>query len=338
VNQFVNAQNLEIGGHTDAGRRDHNEDTFLIDRDIGLVIVADGVGGHQSGEVASRLTCEVLPREIAAGADLNKAIDKANTEVIEAVRTGEGKPGMGSTVVAVLMTEAGYELAWVGDSRVYLWDGKLSLLTRDHSLVEVQLASGQISMEEARNHPRKNVILQAVGLQQEDNLDIGSNAGRLAPGNCLLLCSDGITDPLDNEQLCQLLSGKTTAQETCRRMIDTALQCGGRDNATAVLIVNNGPPQATAQGSGPADVVWVYDPETGDVKGLPDVTMRANNHGVTSTQTQVQRVKPSTATPAVAMDDAGRKTDTGRRARKLKYFWLVALFGTLAMGLAYSLC
>ena len=332
MNQSVDTQYLEIGGHTDLGQRKHNEDTFLTDPELGLIIVADGVGGHQAGEVASSLTCEVLQREIAAGSNLSKAISVANTEAIEAVKSGRGKTGMGSTVVAVLMTENSYELAWVGDSRAYLWDGKLSLLTRDHSLVEAQLASGQISMEEARNHPRKNVILQAVGLQREGNLDIGTNFGQLAPGSCLLLCSDGISDPLDNQQLCQLLSGKTTAEETCRRMIDTALQCGGRDNATAVLIVHKGPPQATLQGSGPA-VVWVYDPETGDLEGLPDVTIRT----ISNTQTQVHRVKPSAATPAVTMADAGEKIDAGRRTRRSRYFWLIALLGTLAIGLVYSL-
>jgi serine/threonine protein phosphatase PrpC len=337
VNQFVDAQHLEIGGHTDMGQRRHNEDTFLTDHELGLIIVADGVGGHQAGEVASSLTCEVLQREIAAGANLSKAISLANTEAIEAVKSGRGKTGMGSTVVAALMTENGYELAWVGDSRAYLWDGKLSLLTRDHSLVEAQLASGQITMEEARNHPRKNVILQAVGLQQEDNLNIGTNLGQLAPGSCLLLCSDGITDPLDNEQLCQLLSAKTTAQEICRRMIDTALQCGGKDNATAVLIVHNGTPQATPQVTGPAEVVWVYDPETGSLEGLPDQTISSTSTETADTQTPIQRVKPSTAIAVVTNHDAGEKIDTGRRARRSRYFWLFALLGTLAIGLVYSL-
>jgi hypothetical protein len=114
-------------------------------------------------------------------------------------------------------------------------------------------------------------------------------------------------------------------------MIDSALQCGGRDNATAVLIVHNGPPQTTVKASKPVDVVWVYDPKTGDLEGLPDITIRSTNHGVTSTQTQVQSVKPSTATPVVTTDNAGR------HARRSRYFWLIALLGTLAIGLVYSL-
>jgi PPM family protein phosphatase len=272
MNPIVAVEHLEIGGHTDKGRRERNEDTYLIDRELGLSIVADGVGGHQSGEIASLLTCEVIKREIAAGSRLRAAIDRANTEVIDAVRTGRGKAGMGSTVVAVLMADNSYELAWVGDSRIYLWDGKLHLLTRDHSFVEAQRASGQISLQEARIHPRRHVILQAVGSQATGNLDIGTNSGELAPNTCLLLCSDGITDPLDDEQLCQLLSHRTTTDETCQRIVTMALRCGGSDNATAVLIAHDGIPEDPPRIMAPAQVVWVYDPVTAKYEGLPAVT------------------------------------------------------------------
>lgn len=338
MNPFVSLQNLEIGGHTDVGRRNHNEDTFLIDRELGLVIVADGVGGHHSGEVASALTCEVIRREISAGSNLTQAIDRANGEVIAAVHTGKGKPGMGSTVVACLITKTGYELAWVGDSRAYLWDGKLSLLTRDHSFVEAQLASGQISLEEARTHPRRNVILQAVGLQTDGQLDIGTNCGQLAPKSCLLLCSDGITDPLDSAQLSQLLGLRTTPDETCQQMVDTALQCGGRDNTTAVLIDGNGIPTDTPQVAAPASVVWVYNPETGVYDGLPDVTMAHPTDAITGVQKQIQRVKPGSANSALPLDSAtGENTGADRRSGAWRTFWLALLFGTLAIGVTYAL-
>lgn len=273
MNPFVDVQHLEIGGHSDVGRRERNEDIYLIDRELGLIVVADGLGGHQCGDIASRLTCEVLQREIGAGSDLRTAIHRANADVLEAVDAGRGKAGMGSTVVAVLLTEQGYELAWVGDSRIYLWNGKLHLLTRDHSLVEAQLASGQISLEEARTHPRRHVILQAVGLQVTGKLDIGINSGKLDPNSCLLLCSDGITDPLDSEQLCQLLSHRTSADETCQRIVTMALQCGGSDNATAVLIAHNGIPEDPSRSMAPAQVVWVYDPVTAKYEGLSDFTL-----------------------------------------------------------------
>lgn|GEM_PF-233353 len=337
MNPFVDAEHLDIGGHSDVGRREHNEDTYLIDRELGLIIVADGVGGHQCGEVASAITCEVMQREIAAGSGLIRAINRANTEVLDAVRTGRGKAGMGSTVVAVLMTENGYELAWVGDSRVYLWDGRLSLLTRDHSYVETQLASGQISLEEARTHPRRHVILQAVGSQASGNLDIGSNAGQLALNSCLLLCSDGITDPLDSAQLCQLLGHRTTAVELCQRMVNTALQCGGRDNATAVLIAYNGIAEDPRRVLAPDQVVWVYDPVTAQYEGLPAITLRNSDHTTGIVQTPVQRVKPDPASPVLPPETASAgKLDTDRRAAMWRYFWLAALFGTTALGFAWS--
>ncbi len=353
MNPFVDARNLEFGGHTEKGARERNEDTYLIDRELGLAVLADGVGGHQCGEVASAITCAVLQREIAAGANLGTAIQRANTEVIAAVHSGEGKPGMAATVVAVHMTAHGYELAWVGDSRIYLWDGKLSLLTRDHSLVATELDSGRISLEEARTHPRRNVILQAVGSQATGHLDVGRNFGQLAPNSCLLLCSDGITDPLDSAQLCQLLSHRTGADETCERMVNRALQCGGTDNATAVLIAYNGtayepprrmPPEWVAPDRVAPDwvapdwVVWVYDPDTASYTGLPDVTLRNGDQGSDALTTEILRVQPGSATsvrsPAIAL--AARMEGYGR-GREWRYALLAALFGALAAGLAYLL-
>jgi PPM family protein phosphatase len=316
VNPFVDARNLEIGGHTDKGWRERNEDTFLIDLELGLVVLADGMGGHQCGDVASAITCEAIQREVAAGVDLVTAVQRANTAVLEAARSGRGQPGMGSTVVAVHLTARGYELAWAGDSRIYLWDGKLSLLTRDHSLVQAQLASGRISLEEARTHPRRHVILQAVGTAAQ--LDVGRNGGELAPNSCLLLCSDGITDPLDSAQLCELLSHRTAADETCERMVNMALQCGGKDNATAVLIACNSPaddpPRRMAPDRvAPDQVVWVYDPATARYTGLPDLASRG---------------------PGQNSDFEMTPTRPGRGWH---YGLLAALLGTLAAGVAYVL-
>ncbi len=337
MNRFVAAEHLDIGGYSDVGQREQNEDTYLIDRELGLVIVADGIGGHQCGEVASAITCAVIQREIAAGATLATAITRANNEVINAVHSGSGKPGMGSTVIAVLLTPGGYELAWVGDSRIYLWDGKLSLLTRDHSLVQSQLASGQISMEEARTHPHRHVILQAVGSQAAGQLEIGTNAGRLSPNSCLLLCSDGITDPLDSAQLCQVLRCSATADETCERLVTMALQCGGKDNATALLIayrgVANDPPQPMA----PDQVVWVYDPATSTYAGLPDRTVRHVDYKVEIERSPVQHSKPTPARPLLSPARAVTgESDTDRRSATWRFFWLTTLLGTLAVAVVWS--
>jgi len=263
-------------GATDVGRREHNEDAFFVDDTLGLMVVADGVGGHQAGEVASQVTCEVLARDVQRVGDLEGAIRRANLEVRDAVTAGRGKAGMATTVVAAQFDGPRYELAWVGDSRAYLWDGQLKLLTRDHSYVEALLEKGQITFAEARHHPRKNVIVQAIGLQDEDKLRVGSNSGQLKVGDLLVLCSDGLSDVVDCDHLAAILARDEPLQQRCRELVQTAVQNGGRDNVTVVLIqmAANG---TVEEGVGTGaevplepNVVWRYDPATGDYHGLPE--------------------------------------------------------------------
>ncbi len=323
----IDASDLETSGYTDVGKRKHNEDAFLIDRDLGLYVVADGVGGHHSGEVASALTIEVIQREIAAGNDLDTAIQLANQAVIEGVESGKGKTGMATTVVAVKLAGTRFEVAWIGDSRAYLWDGKLTLLTRDHSFVEAQLAAGKITLEEARVHPRRHVILQAIGLQVEGRLNVGHNSGELADGNCLLLCSDGVTDPLDNEQLSHLLGRDTPLEQTCDSLVRTALQCGGKDNATAIALAYRRDAGTDIQPGTADEVVWVYNPESGEYEGLPDATPEINLE-----ETQVMRIRPSAAEPTETAGDA-HEGGIG-----WPYIWGVAIVGTaLGLALVYAL-
>lgn len=261
-------------GETDVGRREHNEDAFLIDHDLGLVVVADGVGGHQAGEVASQVTCEVLARDVHAEGDLESAIRSANLEVRDAVAGGRGKAGMATTVVAAQLIGARYQLAWVGDSRAYLWDGQLKLLTRDHSFVEALLEKGQITFEEARRHPRKNVIVQAIGLQEEDKLRVGINQGELLPGQILILCSDGLSDVLDCDRLASVLALDQPLEERCRTLVQAAVEQGGRDNVTLVLVeglTGNGAEATVTTTALEPEVVWRYDPASGEYHGLPEL-------------------------------------------------------------------
>lgn len=323
---------FQFAGHSDVGRRKHNEDAFLIDPDLGLIVVADGVGGHHSGEVASALTIEVLRREVAAGSDLSSAIQLANTEVKEGVESGQGKTGMATTVVALRLTGDEFEVAWVGDSRAYLWDGHLKLLTRDHSYVEAQLAAGQITLEEARTHPRRHVILQAIGLQSEGKVKIGSNSGRLGAGNILLLCSDGVTDPLDNEQLSHLIGRGAPAQDTSTSLVNTALQCGGKDNSTAVIVQYK--PDAQSEPGTAAKIVWAFDPDTKKYEGLPDATPERAESGVNLDETQVMRVRASPA----GNNSSAETTEGHKGATGWQYIWLTAIIGsTLAIALVYLL-
>jgi serine/threonine protein phosphatase PrpC len=255
-------------GATHVGQRRHNEDAFLLDPQLGLAVVADGVGGHQAGEVASAITCEVIQREVAAGHSIADGIRAANREVMSAVALGRGKAGMASTVVVAQFRGADYELAWVGDSRAYLWDGQLRLLTRDHSYVQTLLAKGQITLAQARNHPRKNVIVQAVGLQEDDKLEVGINRGRLSPGQLLLLCSDGLSDVLDSPAMVEILRERQSVRAVCEQLVETAVQSGGRDNITVILLPGSDAAGAVVRRP---EVIWSFDPATGDYSGLPEL-------------------------------------------------------------------
>lgn len=359
-------QPWRAAGETHVGRREHNEDALLIEPATGLVMVADGVGGHQAGEVASQITCEVLARELAAGKDLESAIRQANREVRQAVDSGRGKSGMATTVVAAQFDGTAYQLCWVGDSRAYLWDGQLKLLTRDHSYVEALLEQGQITFEEARSHPRKNVIVQAIGLQDEDKLRVGGNRGNLPPGAVLVLCSDGLSDVLDCDRLAALLGSGESLQARSEALVQAAVEAGGRDNVTVVLVELDSDPDAvfgegasdTAAGSsaaegvaaeGEPEVVWRYDPATGDYHGLPELVQPGLPSGdgaaesVPARAAQRQRVRPKSVEStqlmsADAMDELrqeAQKQYRPSRGRRRLWLLLTVLLGAL-LGYWYS--
>ena len=250
---------------TDVGRRSHNEDAYIVHPDVGLVVVADGVGGHDAGEVASAITCETIVDQIGRGVALVDAVRAANLAVMRAVTEGRGRQNMASTVVAMKFDGADYEVAWVGDSRAYLWDGCLKLITQDHSLMETLLSRGEITREEARVHPQRNVIVQAIGLQAENDLRVDYNAGTLLDGQILLLCSDGMSDVLENETIVNILTGEGDLQERCQRLVSQSIEEGGKDNSTVVLVAGSLPLQGEPQ---VPNAVWRYDPETGQVMGL----------------------------------------------------------------------
>jgi serine/threonine protein phosphatase PrpC len=253
-------------GHTDVGQRSHNEDALHINADTGVMIVADGVGGHPAGDVASNITCSVISREVAAGVSLTDAIRSSHREVMQAVAAGRGSPGMATTVVAAHFDGPDYRIAWVGDSRAYLWDGQLKLLTQDHSFVQSLLTSGQITLEQAREHPRRNVIVQAIGLQSDDELQVDENQGTLCRGQLLLLCSDGLTDVVDSGPMTEILAAGAPLQATCDALVAAALQAGGKDNISVVLVAGLSNTDVTEL-LGPK-VFWTFDPLSGQYSGL----------------------------------------------------------------------
>lgn len=246
-------------GATHFGKRSHNEDAYFIDDTLGLYIVADGVGGQDAGEIASQIVCDVIADRVRAGEALYDAVRDAHFAIANAVSRGEGRPGMASTVVALLIRGDLYEIAWLGDSRAYLWDGQLKLLSRDHSLVETLLSQGEIGLDEARSHPKKNVILAALG-GGDINIPIGQNAGVLRSGTKFMLCSDGLTDVVEPKRIAKYFVDGIAVDKIAEYLVEDAVAANGRDNITAIVVDVASSPNEGSQQQDHADVVRTYDP------------------------------------------------------------------------------
>jgi len=242
-------------GLTDVGRRRiANEDAFLVDDGLGLYVVADGMGGHAAGEVASHEAVDTVHGMVKRGRDALDAIaagDLSETAVHRAIRVIESavqaatymvfaiaqnepeQQGMGTTLSALALVGNHGVTAQVGDSRVYLVrDGRAQALTEDHTLVAWQLKQGIISAEEALVSPHKNVITRAVG--SRDYVQVDTGFFDVQPGDTFLLCSDGLHGYLDDDEIPQIIDlGATIA---VRRFIELANERGGRDNITAVVV------------------------------------------------------------------------------------------------------
>lgn len=228
---------------TDVGLlRDNNEDAVLSNPKLGLWLVADGMGGHAAGEVASEITSTIINRSLAAGQSLVEAINAAHNAVLEASRDGSGKYGMGSTVVALRSLDGRFQIAWVGDSRAYLWSNRdndgysLQQLTVDHSYVQMLYQSGIISLEEMANHPEKNVITQCLGSTELTQLKVDLLEDKWHKNDWILLCSDGLTDTVSDQQICDILNHSTNPDSAVAALVQAALGNGGKDNVSVIVV------------------------------------------------------------------------------------------------------
>lgn len=226
-----------LGTHT-GWVRELNEDSHLALPKLGLWVIADGMGGHEAGEVASGITILEIARTIEQGMPLSEAIESAHRAIQIAALQGAGAADMGSTVVAVKIDGLRYEIAWVGDSRAYLWNGTLHQLTTDHSYVQMLLNAGLITENEIPGHPSRNVISQALGVGGIDtaNIKIDSVSGELDENDALLLCSDGLSGEVTDDGIASILSETIGNQARVDRLISAALDAGGKDNVTVIVL------------------------------------------------------------------------------------------------------
>ena len=228
------------GQGTHTGKvRPHNEDSYLIDTELNLGILADGMGGHEGGEIASQIVVGAVRDEVRSGKPLAEALIRAHKAVLGAVKDGKGRSGMGSTAIAVRFSDGNFEVVWVGDSRGYLWhEGTLIQLTTDHSLVQQLVEQGEITAEEAMVHPQRNYITQALGMSELHRLEVGQVKGKFSPGQQLLLCSDGLSGELSKHEIADILGLDISEQQKVDLLIQRALDNGGSDNITAVLFAS----------------------------------------------------------------------------------------------------
>jgi protein phosphatase len=227
-------------GMSHAGRiRDLNEDRYLVKADSGVFAVADGMGGHDAGEIASTSIVEHL-KSIgipSSAPDLRARFEDrvtlANRE-IRAISASRKAGTIGSTLAALLAFEHQYACMWAGDSRIYiLRDGRFSQLSRDHTEVQDLLDKGLLSPAEAENWPRRNVITRAIGAMEDPMLDIAH--GKIQPDDRFLICSDGLTAHVSDDEIRDTLAARS-AQEACKALIDLTLERGATDNVTVVIV------------------------------------------------------------------------------------------------------
>jgi len=243
---------IEMAGVTDTGlQREHNEDSLFALASHGLALVSDGMGGHQAGEVASRIAIDTMSRRLvefidasgdesrsgdAYARELVAAIEAANSQVLEVSVQRPECYGMGATVVAACFYDGQFVVAHLGDSRMYrLRGGQLETLTEDHSLVQEFVRHGVMSMEEARAALNKNLITRALGVHEQPEPDVVH--GELSEGDVYLLCSDGLSDVVPEELVIRVLDAPEVGlDDAAEELVRAANANGGPDNITVVLV------------------------------------------------------------------------------------------------------
>jgi protein phosphatase len=255
ISFLVGRNRIRFAGKTDVGQvRAHNEDNLLVPTEMPLAVVADGMGGHACGEVASEIAVQTidtfyrrtedegaptwplrLPQLQVERDRMATAVKLANSEIHDTGQADESKKGMGTTVDAIFFDQGRYYVGHVGDSRVYrLRGGKLQLVTEDHSLLNDYRRMKEMSGDEVKNFPHKNVVVRALGLN--DHVFVDVYVDQFEMGDVFLMCSDGLSDMLEDDALLEIIQANERLDSACTKLINAANDAGGKDNITAVLI------------------------------------------------------------------------------------------------------
>lgn len=318
--------NFAVGAKTDVGRgRPANEDTFLVDHDDRLYAVADGMGGHRAGEVASATAIDALQAAFAGGAALDEAVGAANAAVFEKASANVEMRGMGTTLTAAaLLDDHRVLLGHVGDSRAYLMrDGGVTRITEDHSLVEQLVREGRLSPEEAASHPQKAIITRALGIDPE--VEVDTYPVDLRPGDRLLLCSDGLTNMVADTAIAGILRRQPDPQQAAEQLVDMANDAGGDDNITVVVI--DALDDTTPEGAAASAALGARAPEepTGEWPPLDEHDLERPGPGVSPKLVEEESPLPEGPPPGPAEARPPRRV----RARRVLVWMLpvILLFG-----------
>ncbi len=239
----------EALGLTDPGRvRGNNEDAFAVDLEAGLLVLADGMGGYNAGEIASQMLVNFLRDELGAwlkqasaapaeavGQAIQICVDNANRAIFDTAENNPRMAGMGTTLVVAVVRPEGLWLGHIGDSRAYRWRGgrQLAQITRDHSLLQEQIDAGLITPEQAASALHKNLVTRAVGVEPRTDLELHCHAWQA--DDLLMLCSDGLSDMVRDTDIAALCERHTDLEDLARALVEKANAQGGRDNITVVL-------------------------------------------------------------------------------------------------------
>jgi protein phosphatase len=312
---------------TDTGRqRRDNEDSAFARSP--LFVVADGMGGAQAGEVASRIAIEAFQRELPSeGSPEERLADRAqdaNRQIYEISRSEHERAGMGTTLTAVYLDETAIAVAHVGDSRAYLFrDGALTRLTRDHSLVEELLQRGKLTEEQAAEHPQRSIITRALGVDQQVEVDTWTYPARA--GDVVLLCSDGLTSMINEQRIAAILGEETDLDRAGERLIEEANAAGGRDNITVVIFRLEEAGGSRADGEQPT-MIGIDSGDAQDADGTRSGERGAaggRTASATLTEPRVQpppsstqRTEPPRGTARLARTQGRRDPPPGARRRR----------------------